>query len=124
MSMSTEYIAGLFDGEGSVGLYHTKRQRGRTFSPSIRIDLRDERHTARLLSDLCARYDVKLVRTARGECSFRLTKGDTILRFIDDVLPFTRLKTTQLVLLQAWLETKTYGHRFAQVIKNHKRRRR
>jgi hypothetical protein len=122
MNLSREYIAGLFDGEGSVGLYRDKRVPG-TFKPSVRIELRDERHTSKVLSELCRVYGVKLSRNNRGMCRFHLYRVDTLLRFIDDVLPFTHLKTTQLVLLQAWLENKTYGYRFAQLIKNHKQRR-
>ncbi len=122
MKLSREYIAGLFDGEGTVGLYRDKRVLT-TYKPSIAIELRGEVHTVKVLATLCEMYGVKLARTSRGTCTFRLSKTESLLQFINDVLPFTHLKTTQLVLLQAWLENKTYGHRFAQLLKNHKQRR-
>ncbi len=122
MALSKEYIAGLFDGEGSVGLYRDKRTVG-VYKPSLRIELRDEVGTVRLLGDLCEEYGVKLSRSKRGTCVFSVYREEALKAFIGDILPFTRLKTAQLVLLDAWLETKTFGYRFHQLLKNHKQRR-
>ena len=122
MKLSPEYIAGLFDGEGTVGLYRDARVY-ETYKPSVAIELRDEVHTSSVLRTLCEMYGVKLAKKNRGTCAFRLSGTAAIQRFIDDILPYSRLKTTQLVLLQAWLENKSYSYRFAQSLKHHKQRR-
>lgn len=122
VALSNEYVAGLLDGEGSIGLYRDVRVPN-TYKPKICIQLRDEVGTASVLSELCCRYGVRLQRNRRGMCAFSLYRATSLKQFIDDVLPYTRLKTTQLILLWAWLETRTFNYRFHQLLKNHKQRR-
>jgi hypothetical protein len=118
--LSCAYVAGLFDGEGTVGLYRQSGGR-QSFQPAIRIGLKDDTRNRAVLTRLSLQYAVN-VRRSGGVVWFAITRRDTIREFIADILPYTIIKTTQLILLDAWLETKTYGFRIHQLLKSQKRR--
>ena len=119
MALTREYIAGLFDGEGSVGLYWSKT-RG-CFVPRIVIEMKHETRNIQVLSEISKMYGTK-VYLGKGICRFRLESFTKLTRFIDDMVDVSRIKTTQLLLLSSWIETRTYGFRISQLLKIHKRR--
>lgn len=114
------YLAGLFDGEGCVALYWHKSRR--TWSPRISIQLKLGSRGLTIISRYCKNYGSRLY-VGFDMCRFYIYRRDQLLRFIEDVIPYTTLKTSQLLLLKNFLETdKTYAFRAMQQIKALKRR--
>lgn len=120
MTPTVEYIAGFFDGEGCVGLYYDKRDR--RWSPEINITQRGDSRTRVLMQHIAQRYDSRLVRLNGGFLNFRIRKTSQMKAFIKDILPFSTVKHTQLLLLDTWLDNRTYSFRTAQMLKTLKRR--
>lgn len=118
--LSHEYLAGFFDGEGTVGLY-TDRKNGTRLRASVAILLKNDTRNMRLLKTIGDMYGVK-VQQSRIACRVKISKQQTLRKFIADILPYTTIKTTQLILLDSWLENKTYGYRIHQILKSQKRR--
>lgn len=117
--ISMEYLAGFFDGEGCVLL--SWHRRDRRWCPQVTIELKRDIRNMKLLSRFCCHYGVRL-NIAQSTCRWALNRKETIQRFINDVLPYTTIKTTQLILLKTYLEEGTYGYRISQQLKSHKRR--
>lgn len=116
---SMEYLAGFFDGEGCVSL--TWHKRDKRWCPQVAIQLKRDTRNMRLLSIFCRHYEVKLCLT-QTTCRFTLNKHTAVQQFVEDVLPYSTLKKTQLLLLRSYLEERTYGFRICQQLKSHKRR--
>jgi len=119
MTLSHVYVAGFFDGEGTVGLYWNKSTK--YWEPVVGIELRRERRTAQLLRILSDRYGTKVYYGA-NICRFRIRQRKLIRRFIKDILVHTTLKRVQLELLDSWLINEAYSYRVHQVLKSLKRR--
>lgn len=113
------YLAGFFDGEGSVGLYWQKQKR--LWAPSLAIELKTDTRNVATLREIARLYGGRVSITPRA-ASMRIRRKSKILLFIEHVLPHTRIKTTQLILLRSWLQEGTYGYRISQLLKTHKRR--
>ena len=129
MTLTHEYIAGFFDGEGCAGLYWNTSTK--YWEPHIQIRLRWDNPNRSMLTRLSLQYRSSVFQSLNGyrkdgsrkyACTLRIYTRDEILRFIDDILPYVCLKKTQLVLLQAYLLERTYGKHFAMHLKQHKRR--
>lgn len=114
-----EYIAGFFDGEGTVGLY--KSTHGHSYRGCVAINLKNDTRNVRLLTAIADMYGSRVYQSLRT-CTFYLGRSERIRQFIKDILPYTTIKTTQLILLDSWLENKTYGYRIHQLLKSQKRR--
>ena len=120
-NLSAEYVAGFFDGEGTVGLYKQLMHRQWYFRPNMAINLKNDSRNMAVLRLIAARYGGKVYQRGRI-CRVQWTKAASIRAVIADILPYTVIKTTQLILLDSWLETRTYGFRIHQLLKAQKRR--
>ena len=120
--VSAQYVAGFFDGEGTVGLYkQDQTKRICYFRPYMAINLKNDSRNMAVLRLIAAKYGGKVYQRGRI-CRVQWLKLAAIRAVIADILPYTIIKTTQLVLLDSWLETQTYGFRVHQLLKSQKRR--
>ncbi len=97
---SLQYIAGFFDGEGSVGLYKTGRG---TYFLRVQVVQNVTRASAALFHDLRTVYGgawspVKGKKAANWQLS-----GDNAECFLKDIQPHVRLKKDQVNLALYWL---------------------
>jgi len=120
MMPTAEYIAGFFDGEGLVGLYYAKRDS--RWCPEVAITQKSDSRTMLLMRRIAERYHAKVKYVNGGYLALSIRRKDRVREFIRDVLPFCTVKHTQLLVLDAWLETGTYSYRTAQLLKTLKRR--
>lgn len=108
-----EYVAGLFDGEGScnLGIYSTNTRRGVSLGvviSSITLNaLLDVKSFLRQNEITCCIY-----KSGKGslKCQvyhLEIQGNDSMLRFIDAVLPFSLMKKEVLSVLQEAIELKT-----------------
>ena len=120
MIPTPEYIAGFFDGEGSVGLYYDKKNQ--RWTPEINIGQKADSRTRRLMDRIAVRYGVK-VKLVNFMLRITIRRKEQILRFIEEILPHSTVKHTQLLVLNEWLASPLYSFRTAQLLKSLKRRR-
>jgi len=106
--MDTRYIAGFFDGEGSIGIY---RALSKIDSYPVRFHLRTQltqNKTARseeLLRGLMKHYGGNLAEqlSLSGKIKFNWQlNSESAVRFLDDILPFLCLKYEQAEVAIAW----------------------
>jgi hypothetical protein len=109
-NLSVEYLAGFFDGEGSVGLYYDKSEK--RWRANIEITQNYSRWAFVLFDTVYITKRKVLVLMIRGE---------GIRKFIRAMDGLTRLKTRQLIVLEQYLETKEFPYRAAQLLKTLKR---
>jgi len=100
------YIAGFFDGEGSVGVYCGTKKRSQSY---LRSQLKQN---ACAISDLIFEDLFKLyggslskIKTSSGKTHINWqVSGDKCVIFLKDILPYSRLKKEQIVLGIEWQE--------------------
>src|SRR5947209_7789776 len=105
MLVSREYIAGLFDGEGSISLTQVTGPRGRALRPEVTIT-RKERWLLETVGASLAAYGVGnhlSTRAHDGAGRLRIAGLKRTQRFIDEVGPFVVLKRAQLRLVSAFI---------------------
>jgi hypothetical protein len=112
--MSTEYLAGFLDGEGSIGVYRSSHRRDRAGA------LRASRSTSRLamlqasgyrrepLDMLVARFGGTLTRAylpSRGRHVYhwRCYQQDAVARALTDLIPFLTVKRGEAEMALAFL---------------------
>lgn len=119
------YFAGFFDGEGSVGLYYDRNRKQwkslievvQSYSPRAELEFNGWAeyfgghvyHAARRTN--CTMPLIRL----------QIARQKNMLTLIDDILPHTKLKTRQLIILKEYLLTKTYAFRASQLLRTLKR---
>lgn len=102
------YMAGLFDGEGSIflGKGHVKRRQPQV-SPHVSVSMCDPEGPMLFFDN----FGGHLVRmefkngVCRPALSWRLKSAPSIRRFVELVGPFVRTKQPQIMLMEAFLET-------------------
>lgn len=118
-----QYLAGFFDGEGSVGLYYSKSKK--SWKAQIEIVQVVTRRVEKDLSDWAQYFDGNVYIQKRNgfQTTVRLTvrSRHALLKFIDEILPFTKFKSPQLRLVRNWLDGKDYSYRTAQLLRTLKR---
>lgn len=121
--LSRVYIAGLFDGEGTVGLYYEKRKgRGRgRWRASLAIDQKRDTRTDALLKTLAAAYGTRATYSG-PDCRFQLHQIKGMKKFLKDITRHTIIKKAQLLVLGAWIECPSHTFRIHQTLKAMKRR--
>lgn len=121
--MSLEYLAGFFDGEGSVGLYYVKQRK--TWRAQIILVQNYSRAAERLFDEWAKAFagSVHLVRRAGEPVTLRLAlhSEEALKRFTKAMLRHSKLKARQLIVLDGWLTNKQYPYRTAQMLKTLKR---
>lgn len=93
------YAAGLFDGEGSVGVIyrksHSKKSTMRTFGVTASVSMVDEESIVWLCSTFGGRVDVSN-RTKTGRQVYRMQMaGRTAADFLEKILPYLKLKRSR-----------------------------
>lgn len=115
------YLAGFFDGEGSVGLYWVTARK--VFQARI--------HICQNYSPFMDLWFKRWAEVFEGGVSVTEKNGvlvsemyiyrkAPILRFIESIIGLTKLKTRQLLVLKNYLETNQYGYRTSQLLKAQK----
>jgi LAGLIDADG endonuclease len=121
--MDAKYLAGFFDGEGSVGLYYDKSN-GR-WRPRIVIVQNYSKAVEQMFATWAAEFDGHVYATKKTDqpshvqLIIRSEKG--LVAFLDCVRGHTRLKTRQLIVLAGWLASKKFSYRVSQILKSLKR---
>jgi intein/homing endonuclease len=113
-NLSVEYLAGFFDGEGSVGLYYDKSEK--RWRANIEITQNYSRW-AFVLFDTWAKEFAGRVYITKRKVLVLMIRGEGIRKFIRAMDGLTRLKTRQLIVLEQYLETKEFPYRAAQLLK-------
>lgn len=118
-----QYLAGFFDGEGSVGLYYSKSKKA--WKAQIEIVQVVTRRVEKDFSDWAQHFDGNVYIQKRNgfQTTVRLTirSRHSLLHFIDALVPYTKFKTQQLRLIRNWLDGKDYSYRTAQLLRTLKR---
>jgi hypothetical protein len=117
-NLSVEYLAGFFDGEGSVGLYYDKKDK--RWRAAIDITQNYSRWVAILFDGWAEKFGGRVYFTKRKTIVL-IIRGEGLLRFVRAVGRHTRLKTRQLIVLEGYLVTKQNAFRTAQLLKTLKR---
>lgn len=94
--MDNSYIAGLFDGEGHIGLYQDNRWR--TYSLYVTIGVTDSQGIFGIYQLYPeAKYNLLRVNKIGLKPLFRLSFfGHKAQRFLEDIHPYTLVKTRQI----------------------------
>lgn len=119
--LSRVYIAGLFDGEGTVGLYFEKRKGRGRWRATLAIDQKRDKRTEALIKELCAAYGTKAAYSG-PDCRFQLRDIKRMKEFLRDITRHTIIKKAQLLVLAAWIECPSHTFRIHQTLKAMKRR--
>ena len=118
MEVDIRYLAGFFDGEGSVGLYYDKTEK--RWRANIEITQNYSRW-AFMLFDAWAKEFAGRVYITKRNVLVLMIRGEGIKKFIRAMDGITRIKTRQLIALEGYLETKQYPYRTSQLLKTLKR---
>ena len=98
------YLAGFFDGEGSVGIYSS----GNTYrNCCLRVQLKQNQnpHTIIIFDFLYSNYGgfTSKVETGKGKiCLTWAASGDKAVNFLKDILQFSIIKNEQIKLCIEW----------------------
>ena len=112
-TITPQYIAGFFDGEGSVGLYHNS---GVNMGACLRTQLTQNktRESTELLSYLRDRYGGNISEQVTGsgfvKYNWQLNPRG-IKAFLEDIGPWLVLKQTQAQLALHWLDNRPLRRR-------------
>ena len=116
-----QYLAGFFDGEGTVGLYYHKGTKA--WRPTIRIT-QNYSGTALWQFQVWQQQfggGIVVAKRPRLDITLQLQSEASIRMFIGSIGPYTVLKKAQLHLLLVYLDTRTYPYRIHQQLKAMKR---
>lgn len=114
------YLAGFFDGEGTLGLYYLKRQKA--WRPHLRITQNTSKHALRLFNLWAEVFAGKVYRRYEGKVlDFQLWNRPSMMAFIQYVGPYCVGKKQQMILMENWLVARNYSLRTAQTLKALKR---
>lgn len=114
------YLAGFFDGEGSVGLYYYRDKE--MWKARLAISQNDSRHARRLFTQWAAVFSGNVhQRKTTGCLELSIWKRQSIMAFIRYVGPYCIGKRQQLLILENWVVSRMYSYRTAQTLKALKR---
>lgn len=106
--MNDPYIAGLFDGEGSVAIYRHKQ--GTTYSTFVRVQIGQMKSEAsqNLFQELQARFGGSISEQRKRKGSkyliYQLSRRKAI-PFLEAIAPYSILKLPQIQAVLAWTES-------------------
>jgi hypothetical protein len=106
--ISLSYIAGFFDGEGSIGIY-TRKNRYNGTQLRVQLVQNKTKKSSYILNFLKNKYggNISEQKTLSGKIKFNWQlnpKG--VLIFLTDIEPYLILKKTQAQFALHWLKTK------------------
>jgi len=103
VALTPEYIAGFFDGEGCI--YVMLPKDGTRAKPRIKINITQK--DRKILEDISTLLDVGYLSPQGPNCyQLHLASFADLRKFIDFILPFTRLKRYELVCARVWATDK------------------
>lgn len=88
------YLAGFFDGEGSLGVYGSRRRNGKVYR---RLEVSVDQHDPRPLDLLKAFFGGNTWKTKAGTYRWRLT-GRHAARMLAAISSYTMVKRSQIVI--------------------------
>lgn len=107
MKISLAYLAGFFDGEGSVGIYSNGKGTGHSLK--IQITQNDSLYTRELfeclLSTYGGRFDSQRTLSGNLKLNFQLN-GDNAYKFLAGVMPLLHFKKKQAQFALKWALTR------------------
>jgi hypothetical protein len=118
-SEELRYLAGFFDGEGSVGLYYNRKQK--LWKARLSIAQNDSKHAMRLFSQWARVFSGNVYKRKTGDLELHIWKRQSIIAFIQYVGPYCIGKRQQMLVLENWLTSRMYSYRTAQILKALKR---
>jgi len=113
------YLAGFFDGEGSVGIYHELTHAPkRTWKARVTITQNRSKQYARLFS-LWARVFAGRVeiKDSGRVLSLVIKKRAACVAFMQYVGPYCAGKRRQMIIVENWLSDRQYSYRTSQTLK-------
>ena len=113
------YLAGFFDGEGSVGLYYHRAQN--QWKAKISISQNHSKHALRLFTRWGTVFAGNVFKRKCGDLELTIWKKASLVAFIRSVGPYCFGKKQQMIVLENWLQYQMYTHRTAQILKALKR---
>jgi len=105
--LSNQYIAGFFDGEGCVDVFHGRSQERRR-RPRIRISQRQ----LYVLNEIKRSLGFGRVAKSRNTFQWSVKSKKDIVRFVKSILPYTIVKKPQLEIALEfckWIQTNPVG---------------
>lgn len=107
--MSPAYIAGFFDGEGSIGIYVRRGSEGRLLLlPSVSATQSEPHH--QVLLDIRRIYGgglypkINYDQQSSQRWDWRLSSADKVRAFLTDILPYLRIKYDRAQLMLETLD--------------------
>lgn len=113
------YLAGFFDGEGSIGLYHeiTNAPR-RAWKARITITQNRSKHIDRLFGLWARVFGGSVgIKDSGRVVDLTIRKRASCVAFLQYVGPYCSGKRRQMVVLENWLSDHMYSYRTAQTLK-------
>jgi len=106
--IDVRYVAGLFDGEGSAGIYPQKD----CFKYSCTLGQADIGDNSPILNELCNYYGGKVFpspnrrpkKSKKNMYVWYLNKGDEALQFLKEIYPHLRIKQREVDLTIKFIE--------------------
>jgi len=97
------YLAGLFDGEGCANAtFRSKAYKGKRYWwPAVQFVITGQYQHMCQISEISGEGGNVYEQSNRHVCEFRATKPEYVLRFIEIILPYVKLKKEQLRLLRS-----------------------
>lgn len=118
------YIAGIFDGDGSIGLYENKKQKTYHLYLSIITTVKDYAVQLREITGLgCYSTDYHKRKGISKRTQHRLTAHSkrAIKEFTKQIIPFSRLKKPQLEITIKWINGEISDERADTTLKKLKK---
>lgn len=119
------YLAGFLDGEGSIGLYYDRTNK--SWVPRISLVQNHSKKVETLFRRWKAVFggSFYIYRQKKGSGSnhiqYRLTSEQSIRYCLEAIAGKTVIKTKQIILLEEWLDSRSYTYRVHQTLKALKR---
>jgi len=97
------YLAGLFDGEGCPNAtFNSKAYKGkRYYWPSVQFVITGQYQHMHQVMEMFGVGDKVYEQQSKRAWDFRATRPEHVLRLIDIILPYVKLKNKQLQLLRS-----------------------
>ncbi len=113
------YLAGFFDGEGSVGIYYEKKPK--QWRAYISIVQNDSPQTRWLFKQWAAQFSGSITLSRSKVVVLRINQRTAQISFCDLMAPLCTVKRRQLIVLRNWLTLRDYTYRTSQLLKALKR---
>lgn len=103
--LSDEFVAGFFDGEGSIGIYPNSCPESRSYYLRTQLTQNVGFYSRDLLEELLLRFggSLNVMKGARNSAAFNWQlNGDRAVAFLTRIEPHLRLKRDQARIAMAW----------------------